>query len=631
MWYSRDQLRADDREEYRRMADATVRRGSLVLYKNRPARAQQVGDKIEIELEGRTLSVRPKDVTLLHPGPLESLTALLAPPSEEVPTGEIEIAWELLAGRTTTLAELAELAYGDYTPFTAWAAWQVVEDRLYFQGSPQEIVARSAEEVAEERAAREAAEADARAWATFLERVRAGQIQPEDERYLGEVEELALGRRDGSRLLRELGRQECPENAHALLLELDYWDATVNPHPQRLNVPTGPPVVTLPPLPQEDRVDLTHLPAWAIDDADSGDPDDALSLEGDRLWVHIADVAALIPPDSPADREARGRGETLYLPEGAVPMIPPQAIGILGLGLDEISPALSFGLDVGPEAQVKDVEVIPSWVRVTRTTYDDVEARLDNEPFRRLHQLAQAREARRRDHEAIQIDLPEVKILVESGQVTIRPLPPLRSRALVREAMLMAGEAIGHLALERGLYLPFTVQDPPEFWEEIPEGLAGMHMLRRALRPSDQSTIPGPHAGLGLEVYIQCTSPLRRYLDLIVHQQLRAWLRGKEMLSPQEVIERVGATEAVSGSVRRAERLSERHWTLVYLQQHPDWQGEGVLVEQRGRRGTIIIPDLDLTTRLHLRGRDLPLNSTVHLALRGLNLTELDVHFQLLE
>lgn len=74
-------------------------------------------------------------------------------------------------------------------------------------------------------------------------------------------------------------------------------------------------MMELPDLPDEPRRDLTGLPAFAIDDEGNLDPDDALSLDGDRLWVHVADAAALIGPDSPADIEARARGATL-LPAG---------------------------------------------------------------------------------------------------------------------------------------------------------------------------------------------------------------------------------------------------------------------------------------------------------------------------
>jgi exoribonuclease-2 len=209
----------------------------------------------------------------------------------------------------------------------------------------------------------------------------------------------------------------------------------------------------------------------------------------------------------------------------------------------------------------------------------------------------------------------------------IRAIPPLRSRNLVLEAMLMAGEAVARFALERGIPVPFTTQDPPRS-DERPTDLSGMFALRRALQPSQFSTIPGSHAGLGMEVYSQVTSPLRRYLDLVVHQQLRAHLRAEDLLDSNEIMERVGATAAVSGNVRRAERLSRKHWTLIYLLRRPGWQGEGIIVERRNEQATVLIPQLDLDARLRLR-RDLPLNSVVRVKLRGVELPRLTTHFQI--
>src|SRR3954466_14544726 len=106
------------------MTQAILSPDSFVLYKNRPARVTNVSDKkidIHTESDG-TLSLRPKDVTLLHPGPLRNLHDL------RTPAGDVASAWELLAGTTTTLPELAELAYDAYTPSTAWAVWQLLAD-----------------------------------------------------------------------------------------------------------------------------------------------------------------------------------------------------------------------------------------------------------------------------------------------------------------------------------------------------------------------------------------------------------------------------------------------------------------------------------------------------------------------
>ncbi len=604
------------------MSKSSLRKDSLVLYKNRLALVKQLGDKLKIKPKGsnKTLKVRPKDVTLLHPGPVQRLGDLT--PQE----GEVQTAWEILAGDSTTLVELAELIYGAYTPSTAWAAWQLVDEGLYFRGQPDAIEVRLPEEVAQEQAARQARAAERQAWATFLDRVRVGKTAPEDAHYLEEVEELALERRDKSRVMHALGRTESSYNAHALLLELGYWDHTVTPYAQRQDLLTSVPALELPPLPQEERVDLTHLPAFAIDDQGNRDPDDALSLQGNRLWVHVADAAALIHPDSPADREARARGANLYLPHKIVPILPPQATQTLGLGLNEVSPALSFGLDLQADGEIGEIEIVLSWVRVTRLTYAQVEEQIEDAPFGRFYQIAQVYRARRRANDAIFIKLPEVKILVQDDEISIRPLPALKSRELVTEAMLMAGEAAGRFALERDIPIPFSAQEPPREHAKL-EGMAGMFALRRSLKPSHKKIAPSPHAGLGMPLYAQATSPLRRYLDLVVHQQLRAHLRGENVLNTKEVLERIGTAGAIIGSVRRAERLTRKHWTLVYLMQRPGWRGEGILAEKFGSRGKVIIPELDLETSLHLRA-DPPLNSALSLALSGVNLAELEAHFQ---
>ncbi len=607
--------------------------GSLVLYKNRPARVKHVGDKLEIEGEGgEVVKVRPKDVTLLHPGPLRSLGGLQSPP------GDVQTAWEVLAGTQTTLPELAELIYGAYTPATAWAAWQLMADGLYFRGSPDEVTVRTPAEVARAQAARDAEAVEKQARGAFLERLRAGQLAPEDGRYLREVEALALNESARSRVMRELGREETAENAHALLLELGYWDEAINPYPRRLGLATSPPDLELPPLRDEARADLTYLPAFAIDDEGSQTPDDAVSLEANRLWVHVADVAALVRPDDAVDLEARARGASLHLPESVVPMLPASATRRLGLGLIEVSPALSFGMDLGPEGQILGLEIVPAWVRVTRLTYEAAETKLDEEPFRSLYRLAQVSEARRLANGAALLDFPEVRIWVQAGRVSLRPLPPLRSRMLVQEAMIMAGEAVAQFAQEHGIPLPYVTQEASELGvtqeasdpvtADLSLTLSQMAAVRRTLKRSQYRTLPAPHAAMGLAAYVQATSPLRRYPDLVVHQQVRAYLRGERGLEHEALLERIGAVEAVTGGVRQAEQLSDRHWTLVYLRQQPGWRGEGVVIEQRGPSSRVLIPDLALEVALRPPAGT-SLDSTLPLVLSGVNLAQLEAYFRI--
>ncbi len=147
------------------------------------------------------------------------------------------------------------------------------------------------------------------------------------------------------------------------------------------------------------------------------------------------------------------------------------------------------------------------------------------------------------------------------------------------------------------------------------------------MRPGQQSNSPMAHAGLGLDIYVQATSPLRRYLDLVVHQQLRAHLLGQEPLDAQALMQRVGAAEALSREVRRTERLANAHWTLVFLLQNPTWQGAGFIVEKYGRRDKLLIPELNLETQIYL-SQDLPLDSRIELELLEVNLPRLEANFK---
>lgn len=623
------------------MSDTDIPENSLVLYKQRPARVRQAGEKLTLELDdGETVKVRSKDVTLLHPGPLSSLAALRAP------AGDPQTAWEILAGETTTLEELAELAFGAFTPGAAWAAWQLASEGLYFRWGHDGIEACTADEMADTHALRAAEAAEKRAWEAFLARARAGKPAPEDRRYLRDVEDLALGHATRSRVLRTLAREESPENAHATLLEFDVWDETVNPHPIRLGLDLKPPELPLPAawrsngeLPGGPRQDLTHLAAYAIDDATTETPDDAVSFEpaaGDRparIWVHVADAAALVAPDSELDLEARTRGVTHYLPETVTPMLPPATTPLLGLGLTETSPALSFGITVNGAGQITDVVITPSLVRVSRLTYEEADAQLAQPQLaqpqlREILDLCVAYETRRRMDGAISFDMPEVSVRVRDGEVTVRSIPNLRSRFLVENTMVMAGEAVAAYAQAHGIPVPFATQDPPDTPEWPADAtLSELFALRRTLKRSQYRSMASRHSGLGLPAYVQVTSPLRRYLDLVTHQQLRGHLTGAPLLTAGAILERIGEVEPGIAAARQAEQLSNRHWLLVHLARHPDWRGRGVLVDRRGNNGVFIIPELALEAQARPPA-DLPLDGEATLALRSVDLARQDARFK---
>ncbi|GBF05793.1 ribonuclease II [Deinococcus aerius] len=420
-----------------------------------------------------------------------------------------------------------------------------------------------------------------------------------------EVELVARGKQEKSRTLRELGQPETPEAAHALLLRLGLWTEARTPYADRLGAALTPVTLPVPAFPeeqdpQEGRLDLTHLPAYAIDDEGNRDPDDAVGIEPlegglTRLWVHVADVAALAPAGSPLDEEARSRGATLYLPDQTIGMLPDALVERAGLGLAETSPALSISLDLDEDGNAEAVDVALTRVRVTRLTYTEAQERLEagEEPFVTLARLARASRTLRESEGALSIDLPEVRVKADAGGASVTPLPKPEMRSVVQECMTLAGWAAAIYADDHSIPLPFATQDAPT--RDVRGDTLNAHWARRkTLARTRFQPAPGPHHGMGLDLYAQATSPMRRYLDLVVHQQLRAHLTGADPLSGKEVAARVAQAQMNADATRQAERLSRRHHTLRFIAAQPEREWDAVVVDRRGPQATLLIPDLAL-------------------------------------
>ncbi|SEJ58092.1 exoribonuclease-2 [Deinococcus reticulitermitis] len=413
-----------------------------------------------------------------------------------------------------------------------------------------------------------------------------------------ELELVARGRQDKSRTMRELGQPETPDAAHALLLRLGLWDDARTPYAERLRAALTPVGLPVPAFRDEDRLDLTGLPAFAIDDEGNRDPDDAVGVEAlggglTRLWVHVADVAALVAPDSPLDLEARSRGATLYLPDQTIGMLPDALVEQAGLGLHETSLALSISLDLDAEGNAEAVDVALTRVRVTRLTYAAAQARLDagEEPFVTLARLARASRALRESEGALSIDLPEVRVKADEEGAQVIPLPKPEMRFVVQECMTLAGWGAAIFADDNGIPLPYATQDAPTR-EVRGESLSAQWARRKTLARTRFQPSPGPHHGMGLDLYAQATSPLRRYLDLVVHQQLRAFLTGSGPMSSKVMASHIAEAQLNADGTRQAERLSRRHHTLRFIAAQPERAWTAVVVDRRGPQATLLIPDL---------------------------------------
>ena len=591
--------------------------GALALYHGHAAVVGSPDhDKWEIRIEGGECKrVREKDLEIIHPGPT---TGELPPPPPVVTPDWMELA-ELVGDDPVEFREFLRLAYDEDTPAAAFAACRALADGTYFQGSPADGVrATPPEERAARLAAAQAKDAARAERDALLERIRTGAITDADRPALREIENVALGRAASSKLLKELGIEAAPEPAHELLLSLGVWRESFDPWPARLDVDLEP--VTGELLPPEadpaERVDLTDLAAYAIDDEGSNDPDDAVSFADGLLWVHVADPAAAIPADSELAATACRRGTTSYLPEGIAPMLPDSAMARFGLGLNEFSPALSFALRIGGDGAVELDRICLSRLRVERLTYDTAAERADQADLAAMREALERFRARRAANGACFIRLPEVKWQVDAaGIVSCTPCPITPERELVANAMMAAGHAAAKFADAEGIPFPFVRQPEPE--DALPEGdsLAAMFARRRAMSGGTVDTLPGKHAGMGLDPYARVTSPLRRHCDLLAHWQLRSRLAGAEPLPAEEVDRRLAVSEEAAARRRKLEKYAADYCTALYFRQHPDWQGEGVVVDRQGERYTILIPELAYEYKCRLR-INLALDQTVRLAMR---------------
>ena len=632
-----------------------MNKSSLVLYKSFLALVQDLdGDKFLIKFCTQPATstgkkavyneqkVREKDVVLLHQGPCTSLDKALSFTDEKINNQIIET-WELLQSDDSTasspisLADLSEYARGSFTADESWAFYNALLNNPHFSLSQDELkngniifIPRSQAEIDEINQKKYEKEHEEEIRAEFIKRVKARKLDlPSDARFMGEVEAYALCKTDKCRVLKEAGIAQTPENAHRLLIDTGIWDYTKNPYPTRFGFSFESAKEQLGPMPQEERMEVPGF-AYAIDSEHSTDPDDAVAFDGEYLWVHIADPASSVLPDSSIDIAARGRGTTLYIPEGASRMLAESCLEDYALGLKNPSSALSFRIKVDEQSQIEDCQVFKTLVNVKRLTYKLAEEQKESPELKPLFEIARKNRARREANGAVTIQMPEVSISVdkETKKVSIEPDQRYESNDMIAELMIMAGEGAARFAFKNQIPFMYVSQEAPEFPASLPEGWAGQFARIKCMRKRSVGITPAPHAGLGLSFYSQVTSPLRRYGDLISHQQLRAFIEGRRLIQKDDMLEKVSAGDAASLDARKVSRLSEMHWKLVYLKQNPELTFEGFCIDRRGNDALFLIPALDMQATIKNAG-DIALNTQATLKAGKIDIVEQSVVFSL--
>ncbi len=352
------------------------------------------------------------------------------------------------------------------------------------------------------------------------------------------------------------------------------------------NVEVPGSLADFPPHERSFRRDLTGLKAITIDDASTKDMDDALSLEqtqdGWELGVHITDVSSAILPETHLDREARHRATSVYCADQTINMLPDElSEQKLSLRQNTVRPCLSVVLSLSKSLEIVRSEIVPSFVRVAqRLSYDDVDRMLEegDPTLLTLHDIAAACEESRIRNGAVRVHKREAVPFKEpDGSIRLLEIDEdSPARVLVSEMMVLANRLMAEYAAAHNIPVLFRGQERPDDappaqerrQQETPEGPAKDFSARSKLKKSTVTFEPQHHSGLGLDAYIQATSPIRRYLDLCHQRQFISYLRtSKPWVTRDELAEIFQEVEVHLQAATVAGRETRRYWLMRYLEQ----------------------------------------------------------------
>jgi ribonuclease R len=364
------------------------------------------------------------------------------------------------------------------------------------------------------------------------------------------------------------------------------------------------------------REDLRDRFIFTIDPDDAKDFDDAINVEripgGWRVGIHIADVSHYVKPKSALDREAHSRGNSVYLADRVIPMLP-EALsnGICSLKPQVDRMAFSVFAEILQSGKIQSVRFAKTVIRsAARLTYKQAFAILEKPPKKgdllseRVHtawELSSLLRKKRFAAGSLDLEFPEIKVwLDETGRpVRLERVENDISHQLIEELMLLANELVARELKHRKQPAVYRIHEKPdpdklaEFREfaasqgiragdlthrpELQKLLASLHgkpfasavkiALLKSLKRARYFPEPLGHYGLSKPDYTHFTSPIRRYSDLIVHRALERQLgltkSGPDSSALGAMAEHISTTER---SAADAEKESVRLKKLEFFQ-----------------------------------------------------------------
>ncbi|MFZ9937873.1 MAG: ribonuclease R family protein [Luteolibacter sp.] len=402
-----------------------------------------------------------------------------------------------------------------------------------------------------------------------------------------------------------------------------------------------------------------------IDPADAKDHDDAIWLEktrnGWRLAVHIADVSHYIKPGGVMDKEAVERGNSTYLVDRVLPMLPVElSNGICSLKPDVDRLTKCALLEISSDGKVTMAGFIDCVIHSrAKLSYEQAQAILDGKPapkgsdpqlvpmVREAWKMASTLRRRRFANGALDLEMPEIKIRLDSKgrAVAAEPVIHTESHQLIEECMLAANDAVAKVLRERMKPAVYRIHEDPDpsrlmdYTEtamlhgyrpgdltnrahiqkllDESKGTPEEHIIKlgllKSLKRAAYSAEPVGHYGLAKGDYCHFTSPIRRYADLIVHRALQPLLRNApknpdrtpSQSELREISRHISDTERNSAE---AENETKQIKLFEYLQRvaemHDPHVFDGLVTDVRPMGLMIEIPDMAI--RGVVKREDLP-------------------------
>ena len=600
---------------------------------------KQERDKLHVvDPRGRNLSVGGDRVVIVHrPAAEADFPALARQISEKVAARQsevdVELLWQSLGGRQRELdpGELAEMFFAENSPETASAVFRALsEDTLFFKRKGAQFLPKTGEQVSTEltrrQRQREREESRGRivSLVADLLKKKDAAITADAAPILDRIQNWLKFRTgdDVGAILEEMaGPARARDAAYDILLRA----GRVDPSLDRFIVISGinphfpPPVLEatnqlVPYAPNRARLDYQEHPAFTIDDEDTREVDDALTVyrSGNEtvVGIHIADVSAFVGKGDLLDAEASHRSSTIYLPTITVRMFPERlSTDLVSLSAGIPRPAFTVEVTFDEQGNRSGYRIALTTIRVARRlSYDQADEALEigDIPLRTLNDIARRLHDTRAGRGAITFRRPELKIRVHGDEITVKKINPNSpSRFLVSEMMILANGLAADFASVNSVPVIYRTQEPREAIaiENTPavEALA-FERLRKTFKRSRLSLTPGLHSGLGLSAYTQASSPIRRYADLVTQRQFTAMLSGAPMPHGREELLQILATaEGSEQEIRTIEDRSTNYWLLEYLSRHK--KDETLSAIALDQKGNIELEDYYLRARVSSAGK----------------------------